>query len=95
MALLKPNDSGLFDMHGNAYEWCFDLFDDYAVGPDKTAIDAPSKDAVSDTQSRVLRSTAFDARSSGLRSASRAPYRPSSRSSTTGFRPVRTYDLTH
>ena len=38
VASLKPNDFGLFDMQGNAFEWCYDAWSGYPYG---------SKDAVS------------------------------------------------
>jgi eukaryotic-like serine/threonine-protein kinase len=50
----KPNAFGLFDMHGNAWEWCLDEFGPYVEG---NAIDPqgpPHKEA------RLLRGGSFD-----------------------------------
>src|SRR6202030_1436175 len=30
----KPNDLGLFDLHGNVYTWCQESYGDYPAGKD-------------------------------------------------------------
>jgi hypothetical protein len=89
---VKPNDLGLFDMLGNALEWCFDL---YVV--DRTLAknfeDTPTTRAVADADHRVLRGGAFANIPRNVRSAYRYEHAvtPVLRSVGIGLRPVRTF----
>ena len=89
VASLKPNDFGLFDMHGNAIEWCYDLLTGYPA----FAEDSPSTGAVSGTARRLLRGGSFYTQQSGVRSAQRVLYQPTLRDGAVGFRPARTLPL--
>jgi formylglycine-generating enzyme required for sulfatase activity len=67
----KANAFGLFDMHGNAWEWCLDEFGPYAEGDAVDPQGPPPKGA------RVLRGGSFDWDEVGrTRSASRHHYPP-------------------
>jgi eukaryotic-like serine/threonine-protein kinase len=66
---LRPNDLGLFDMHGNAGEWTHEVYRD---------------------ESRVLRGGSFLIQASFVRSGIRNFTAPALRSTSVGFRPVRT-----
>jgi formylglycine-generating enzyme required for sulfatase activity len=98
---LKPNDFGLFDMHGNAWEWCDNQYLHYPKAGDAIFEDLGSTEPVLDTKDRVLRGGAFLNRPVIVRSAYRAntppAYRliflPAHRDFYTGFRPARTLPL--
>jgi formylglycine-generating enzyme required for sulfatase activity len=81
---LMPNAWGLYDMHGNVYEWCQDWLGDYPAGP------------VTDPQGprfgedRVLRGGSWANDATELRSANRYQSKPGDRSDTFGFRVART-----
>jgi formylglycine-generating enzyme required for sulfatase activity len=80
---LKPNALGLFDMHGNAYQWCQDVYDEKG----KKYIED-----VKNTNHCVLRGGAFHVAGARLtRSAYRFGYLPASRVHFHGFRVARTY----
>ena len=89
---LKPNDFGLFDMHGNVWCWCQDVQRPYP----KMVTDQPIKDveddvlAVDEKDVRVLRGGSFTARTSETRSAYRYGDVPDYRLDLAGFRPART-----
>lgn len=63
---LKPNDFGLFDMHGNAWEWCQDVYH-----KDQTTDTVAEGFTVTNSESRVLRGGSFNNNASRARGASR------------------------
>jgi serine/threonine protein kinase/formylglycine-generating enzyme required for sulfatase activity len=82
---LKPNDLGLFDMLGNALEWCQEAGYYYKAGEDIE----DNKDIIGRTK-RVLRGGSFDYHASYVRSAYRIWNVPSYGFDIVGFRPART-----
>jgi formylglycine-generating enzyme required for sulfatase activity len=82
---LKPNDFGLFDMLGNAMEWCQDRYDPQRPG--RSVEDHP---AITDDSKRVLRGGSFLFQPPYVRSARRLKDQPNYRDYSVGFRPART-----
>ena len=87
----RPNDFGLFDMHGNAAEWCQDEYGPYPAAKDGAVDDVEHALEVTPRSRRVLRGAPFYPRPAPLRSAYRYWHMPSDRFSTIGFRVARTH----
>ena len=79
-----PNAFGLFDLHGNAGEWCGDWY--FREYPGTTPRTDPAGPA--DGDRRVVRGGSFRDPASGCRSAARQGIRPGDRRDTVGFRVV-------
>jgi serine/threonine-protein kinase len=86
---LLTNDFGLFDMHGNLYEWCGDYYDEKRYSA-STPNDPNGPSAGSQ---RVTRGGAWDYTASHCRSASRTANPPSTHYHSHGFRCVAEIDL--
>jgi len=84
----KPNAFGLYDMHGNVWEWCENWYGDYLVGEVVGEVTDPTGPATGDY--RVLRGGSFNAYGSTARSSVRDYGTPSIRVSSLGFRLART-----
>ena len=76
----KANAWGLYDMHGNVWDWCSDWYGDYPEGA-VTDPSGPRKDL-----DRAIRGGSWDFAAAYCRSACRLTYPPSGSSSTIGFR---------
>jgi formylglycine-generating enzyme required for sulfatase activity len=88
VGLKKPNAFGLYDMHGNVYEWCHDYFGVYYYGQSR------EQDPTGPTSgsSRVLRGGSWSYDSRGTRSAVRFRHVAEYRFNNVGFRLVRELD---
>jgi sulfatase modifying factor 1 len=83
-----PNAFGLYDMHGNVYEWCHDYYEEYYYKQ------SPAKDPTGPASgsSRVLRGGSWLSNSRNSRSAFRSRSGADYRNFSNGFRLVRELD---
>jgi formylglycine-generating enzyme required for sulfatase activity len=81
--LKKPNGFGIYDMHGNVYEWCHDYHEEYYYQQ------SPTNDPTGAASgSRVLRGGSWGQHSRLTRSASRDSFGAGLRTTQLGFRVV-------
>jgi serine/threonine protein kinase/formylglycine-generating enzyme required for sulfatase activity len=91
VATLKPNDLGLFDMHGNVTEWCQEVVG-ATLGEDGVVTARKGKDdgKVLGQGARPIYGGSFYMTARQMAVTSRTPLNPSRSSDHLGFRPART-----
>jgi formylglycine-generating enzyme required for sulfatase activity len=80
VGLLEPNAWGLYDMHGNVWEWCSDMHGEYPKGA------VSDQTGPKEGSDRVDRGGSWDDEAANCRSAGRDWIDPSSRGNGLGFR---------
>src|SRR5262249_38961775 len=87
----KPNDLGMFDLHGNTFTWCQERGKDYPAAKDgESIVDKEDDLSIKSTDGRVMRGGSFDNHASIVRCTLRLWYVPTIRYYTVGIRPART-----
>jgi formylglycine-generating enzyme required for sulfatase activity/tRNA A-37 threonylcarbamoyl transferase component Bud32 len=83
VGIFKPNAFGLYDLHGNVWEWCADFWhNNYNGAP----LDGSVWESGGDRSMRLLRGGSWNDRPPNCRSACRLRYQPDCRASIVGFR---------
>ena len=85
MSQKRPNGFGLYDMHGNVWEWCWDWYGEGYYN--QSAVDDPTGPA--GAAYRVIRGGGWSDGPRDARSAIRVRYTPDGRNSLLGFRVAR------
>jgi formylglycine-generating enzyme required for sulfatase activity len=85
--LLRPNDLGLFDVHGNVWEWCQERSDDQG---NVQRYDLDKEETVDGRMFRALRGGTFLNDPAGVASANLNGNPPEQRTGADGFRIART-----
>ena len=88
----RPNNFGLFNLHGNVLEWCDDIYSEgFYKHPESRAKNPRCKDGslyAQGSERYVVRGGSWSHEGVYCRSAFRHGLAPSRRSPTVGFRPV-------
>lgn len=79
----SPNNFGLYDMHGNVYEWCLDC---WHKNYDGAPIDGSPWITTKENDPRVLRGGSWYNKPRYCRAANRSRYTPNNRVNDIGFR---------